>query len=242
MCRLAFFPGETVKHQYIPWFMDWLEHKMGGHGNGIGYFIDGEAYILKGVRLKSELLVEEAVGATIFHTRWATTGSISDKNCHPFHVGDGIYAHNGQFSRWIQAVEYMERRGLPRFPSNITDSFVLATIEENFDREFMEASTSHFGVLLRLNPDETCRVVVTSHSFKMGKLVDTGQLIFASDFPSAYSFVEDVREMKMGSVATISAKGAVFEKGGFKRRYKKKKKAKTGTSSSSQTKLTEFQK
>lgn len=230
MCRLAFFPGDTVKHPFTAWFMEWLESRFGGHGNGVGFWVRGKSVIKKGVQKDAVTLAAAAKGPTVFHTRLASAGSIKDSNCHPFAVGKGIYCQNGTWGRWKQAASYLEAKGIGTFNGDVTDAVVLANIVEHFDKDFSQAVKGYFGVLLKLNKDGTCRVVTTAHGqFAVGELLDTGELIYASEFPSNYEYVKNVREFQNGSIAILSSTGVEFIKGGFKRRRKApKKKADSG--------------
>lgn len=217
MCRIAFFPGNTVKHKWTPWFMDWLEARFGGHGNGVGFWVDGKSIVVKGVHLKSEDLVVEAEGPTLFHTRLASAGTIRDSNCHPYVVGGSIYCHNGTYGSYRSATQKLRDAGIGAFDGDITDSLVLANVAEHFDRGFDKLSDMRFGVLVRMDNDLTARVVVTGYSFAVGELVDTGELVYASEFPEEFDFVKNVKHFSMGSIATISDAGVVFEQGGFRK-------------------------
>jgi predicted glutamine amidotransferase len=69
-----------------------LEKAMGGNGNGI--FTLKSNKIQKSLKLKKILKFIEK-GNFLFHTRFATVGSIKTENCHPFYYKDTIFMHNG---------------------------------------------------------------------------------------------------------------------------------------------------
>lgn len=214
MCRIAFFPGNTVHHKWTQWFMGWLESRLGGHGNGVGFWDDETPVVVKGVSATPGELVEVAEGPTLFHTRLATVGTVSDKNCHPFVVGDGIYCHNGSFFGYRAIRRWMEKREVT-LPDDVTDSLVLATYAELFVSDFKKLLRSRFGVLARLGSDGRLLVVITNYSFAMGRLFDTGEIVYASEFPDDYEYVRDVKVFRPGTVAILSDKGPEFIKGGF---------------------------
>jgi len=68
-----------------------LELRDGGHGNGYATFKGGKLKNLrKGVDLQvseiARVMETEEYDWFLFHTREASTGTISDKNCHPYHI------------------------------------------------------------------------------------------------------------------------------------------------------------
>jgi hypothetical protein len=69
-----------------------LELSLGGHGNGLALVHDAEGQnvtLTKGTSLETESCAEQLLTAdyrfAVFHTRLASAGDISDRNCHPYH-------------------------------------------------------------------------------------------------------------------------------------------------------------
>ena len=71
------------------------------HGWGIGYFAQGEAYVIKsehgaaGSESFRRAADRLASNALVAHVRRATVGSVDSLNTHPFRNGRWIFAHNG---------------------------------------------------------------------------------------------------------------------------------------------------
>jgi len=72
--------------------------RRGGHAWGAYTFVDGTGTLSKGVGPMAAVpgLSTLALAHTLVaHTRYATTGAVTEANAHPFHIGDVIGAHNG---------------------------------------------------------------------------------------------------------------------------------------------------
>lgn len=106
MCRLAMMNNAGIRHIEENYGLDnlfnYLEEQLGGHGNGICFiYNNGSYFIRKGVKLSNEEIAEEVLMKInhlkwiIYHTRLASIGSISDKNCHPFNNEGRVMAMNG---------------------------------------------------------------------------------------------------------------------------------------------------
>lgn len=106
MCRLALMNkggADVVEHIYgLRRFLDYLTAQCGGHGNGYALVKDGKCIDLKkGVKLSNKAIAKAVLKTDfdwlIYHTRLASCGTISDRNCHPFQdpaTGD-LLAANG---------------------------------------------------------------------------------------------------------------------------------------------------
>lgn len=113
MCRLAMANNAGIKYfekKYgLKNLFNYLERQLGGHGNGICFiYNDGSYEIKKGIMLSNAEIAEEVMTKInhikwiIYHTRLASVGSISDKNCHPFENNGRVMAMNG--TEWSYTV------------------------------------------------------------------------------------------------------------------------------------------
>lgn len=76
-------------------------NKKNPDGWGIMYPRKSRVHVIKGMSKETERLdhaLQKAKGRPfVLHFRWATDGSICQRNCHPFKVHDGLWmAHNGR--------------------------------------------------------------------------------------------------------------------------------------------------
>lgn len=104
MCRLALINAagaEELQARYgLRKYFDFLEKRLGGSGNGYALIENGKVKILeKGVMLRNREIAEKISKSKydwlIYHTRLASCGTVSDRNCHPFRRGDDVLAANG---------------------------------------------------------------------------------------------------------------------------------------------------
>lgn len=106
MCRLAMMNNKGIRYierEYgLENLFNYLEEQLGGHGNGVCFiYDDGNYYIKKGVNLTNTEIAKDIMAEIkhikwiIYHTRLASVGSISNRNCHPFVNNGKILAMNG---------------------------------------------------------------------------------------------------------------------------------------------------
>lgn len=106
MCRLALINKEGINYiesnYSLTEFFNYLEASQGGDGNGYCIIYDnGKTRIKKGIALTNEEITEDLlkdyqnIKWVLYHTRLASMGNISNKNCHPFRYGNNILMMNG---------------------------------------------------------------------------------------------------------------------------------------------------
>ena len=133
MCRLAMMNREGIKHveeEYgLEYVFNYLEKRLGGHGNGICFiYNDGSYEINKGVNLSNKEIVEDIMERInyikwiIYHTRLASVGSINDGNCHPFTDKGRVMAMNGTERKYTIVNKYLtDTENILLSTENITD-------------------------------------------------------------------------------------------------------------------------
>ena len=142
MCRLAYLNNraiEALDTEEIAKFFRLLELSQGGHGNGVGGVVDGKFIVVKGVGKSVEELARivkdvQWDNGVIFHTRLASTGTVSDELCHPFVSLDGaiLLAHNGHFS------DYSTMLRLLKMIDDRYERFCVASVRYVFDKDLYE--------------------------------------------------------------------------------------------------------
>lgn len=100
MCLLTFFPEHVLPDTMALW------HGAVANDDGHGWAIVHSGRIIIGKSMRAEIAIEEfekaraqfPKGPALFHSRWATHGTVNADNVHPFFVdGDQrtVLAHNG---------------------------------------------------------------------------------------------------------------------------------------------------
>ena len=87
----------------------------------------------------STILASQVMG----HTRRATVGAITELNCHPFHIGKIIGAHNGHISNWAELNKTYNRQ------YEVDSQHIFAHIAENLPLSTLIGS----GVVTYYNTD-----------------------------------------------------------------------------------------
>ena len=167
-------PGCSTLEKYL----EDLELRDGGHGNGYATFKDGKLKeFKKGVDLPvseiAQAMESEEYDWFLFHTREASAGSISDANCHPYHVQGNreiIAAANGN-ERSVSPLAHL---------NNITDSEFILRIISQMDMPLFETlqvfESNFFGFY-----DGKPFVKKGNRDMLIWKKEDG--IVFASDFP-----------------------------------------------------------
>lgn len=139
MCRLALMnsagAAEIERRYGLANYFEYLEARLGGHGNGVALVSGGRITLLhKGVDFTTEQAAADILGRVgywdyaIFHTRLASCGVVCDENCHPFRSGDELLAQNGTeqiFTAWGKATGKTDCEGVLRYSGIINDGGTL---------------------------------------------------------------------------------------------------------------------
>ncbi len=184
MCRLAMMNKagiEYIEKNYgLENLFDHLERQLGGHGNGICFiYKDGSYFIRKGVNLTNEEIAEEVLRKIkhikwiIYHTRLASVGNISDRNCHPFNNNGRVMAMNGTEHNYTIANK------------KLTDTENILITTDNITRGTREYRSVFLGY-------ENGKVFANKNYGSLEYIpCENGGRVFASTFPIEY-YVRDM--------------------------------------------------
>lgn len=184
MCRLVLMnkngEKEIEKNYGLTEFLGYLERSFGGHGNGVALLKNGKVTCLqKGVNLSvkeiSNTIKKNNYDWCIFHTRLASVGSKSDKNCHPFRIGTEVMAMNG--------TERTEK--LLTKVKDITDTEAILKVKEKFDLE-VPALKNLSSIFVGFSKGKPYIVANNTHNIKLLHKKSNNSIVFASEFPDKF--------------------------------------------------------
>jgi hypothetical protein len=182
MCRVALFnkKGQELIEDKIGLveFLAYLEASCGGHGNGIALLKeDGSIKIKKGVNFKVEeiatILKEVDYKWCIFHTRIASVGNVSDKNCHPFRSGNTVLAMNGTESGFGKVGDWL---------GGITDTEAVLRTIKRLQVPVVDALSTLSSVFMGFQ-DGVPFVTAGEHYTDLELIYEDKAICFASEFP-----------------------------------------------------------
>ena len=185
MCRLAMLNRQGIEYAEqnhkggITALFDCLENSYGGHGNGAAIIYQNKKIeIIKGVCLTNDEIAEKILGDikriehVIYHTRLASMGNVSDKNCHPFRRNKNVLAMNGT-ENWIR----------PLVTKNETDTETILKMVTASNKNLVEVCKGLNSVFLGMYQGK----MFATHGKGDLELLQTGTAkIFASEFPKTW--------------------------------------------------------
>lgn len=187
MCRLAMMNNAGIRYienRYgLENLFNHLERQLGGHGNGICFiYNDGSYFIRKGVKLTNEDIAEEVLMKInhlkwiIYHTRLASIGAISDRNCHPFENNGRVMAMNGT------------EREYTVVNKNLTDTENILIATKNITKGTREYRSVFLGY-------ENGKVFANKNYGSLEYMpCKNGGRVFASTFPMEYYIRDTIYE------------------------------------------------
>ena len=187
MCRLAMMNNAGIRYienRYgLENLFNHLERQLGGHGNGICFiYNDGSYFIRKGVKLTNKDLAEEVLMKInhlkwiIYHTRLASIGVISDRNCHPFENNGRVMAMNGT------------EREYTVVNKNLTDTENILIATKNITKGTREYGSVFLGY-------ENGKVFANKNYGSLEYMpCKNGGRVFASTFPMEYYIRDTIYE------------------------------------------------
>lgn len=229
MCRVLLMnkqgEKEIEKNYGLDRYLRFLEKQLGGHGNGFSLLKNGKVISLKkGVNLDvrdiANAFRKNDYDWALFHTRLASVGTISDKNCHPFRNGNIVLAMNGT----EKSVDFLSNT------LEVTDTEAILDIISKYHLGLpaLKKLNSIFMGFFNGNPFVVADNVLNIKIYKNKKA-----LVFASDFPYKFKntfipkecFLWNGRELKVKlekykrPYRTVYYKDLVLEKDGYGQYY-----------------------
>ncbi|MFA6662522.1 MAG: class II glutamine amidotransferase [Bacilli bacterium] len=186
MCRLALFNKPGIDHIEntigLKTLFNHLELSLGGHGNGYCIvFNNRTTRIKKGIQLTNKEITADILNNyknikwIIYHTRLASTGVISDENCHPFKDHKNILAMNG--------TEYEVKKIIK---DDTTDTETILRMC-NIAKIDIEQGTKKFNSVFLGYNSNSKQVFANRNNGNLEYLQDNDSIIFASEFlPDQY--------------------------------------------------------
>lgn len=192
MCGIIGYAGNR---KAIPVILDSLKRlEYRGYDSAGVAFVDGKLRIFKdkGFIADLEEKVPDSDGTFgIGHTRWATHGSPSRENAHPFSDCKGkiALAHNGIIENYAELRDALTKEG-HRFTSQ-TDTEVLVHLIEKYYRSSLEEAVRHALKNVRgayaiavLHADLPGKVVAARNESPLVVGLGMGENFVASDIPA----------------------------------------------------------
>lgn len=164
--------------------------------------------------IQKKMELDELPGSIgIGHTRWATHGSVSEKNAHP-HVDckkEIAIVHNGIISNYAELKEGLVKKG--HVFSSETDSECMAhLIEENYHGDAEKALRAVLGkvrgtyALLVLSTQEPEKLLCARNESPLVLGVGSGEMFVGSDVASFLHFTKKAVPLDDGEYAVITEK------------------------------------
>ena len=181
MCRLVLMNKEGEKEidsQYgLENYFQYLEQQLGGHGNGFSLMKNGKVTIIeKGVNLDvrdiARYIKKSDYDWCLFHTRYASIGEKSDRNCHPFRRANFVMAMNGTESS-VSFVSNIKK---------ITDTEAILDLAQRYHLG-LAALKKFNSIFMGFFNHKPYVVANNTRDIKVLKNDKTNAWVFASTFP-----------------------------------------------------------
>jgi len=178
---------------------------------------------------KKEILCQKAVGRItnleektnnnnssfanplVLHTRWATTGEVTEANAHPhFDCKKNIFlAHNGIIENYHALKEKLEKEG-HRFSSETDSEVIVHLIEKFFQGNLEEAVRKALGYLkgtyglIIISRDDPQKIVAARLSSPLLVGLGENEYLIASDPAAVIAHTNKVIYLDDGEIVTIT--------------------------------------
>ncbi|MCW1292576.1 MAG: glutamine--fructose-6-phosphate transaminase (isomerizing) [Candidatus Parvarchaeota archaeon] len=202
---------------------------------GIAYLDNGKIEIKKGAGKIDEVFKKFNVLAlkssvTIGHTRWATHGSVNDRNAHPIADCNGKVAvvHNGTISNFLSIKEELESKG-HKFATETDTEVIPHIFEESLHKNSFIAFKNtvsklkdSYAILMIIEGENRIYFAKCDNPLVIG-LSKEGNFI-SSDVQSLSPYTNEFVILKDGDLGYISSDDIYIENSGIKVDIKKRKK------------------
>jgi glucosamine--fructose-6-phosphate aminotransferase (isomerizing) len=215
MCGIVGYIGKQKAIPILIEGLNRLEYR-GYDSAGLAILDKGKVKSLKSVGRVSELekkIKDNFLGQVgIAHTRWATHGKPSQKNCHPhYDCQKDIYiVHNGIIENYDKLKKQLIKKG-HQFKSD-TDSEVIAHLIEEFNKKTslkiaivkaMRMLQGTYGVAV-ISKKEPHKIIVARNGSPLVIGVGKDEFIIASDVSAIVRYTDKVIYLNDGEIAEIS--------------------------------------
>lgn len=185
MCRLVLMnkngEREIEKNYGLENYLKYLEASLGGHGNGYALLRRGKIIEFnKGVQLSVKEIAKNIRRKNydwcIFHTRLASIGEKTDKNCHPFIRNNSeVLAMNGTESQ----MNFLTG------PLEITDTEAILDLKVTYNLE-LPALRYFNSVFVGFTKGTPFVVADNIYNLKLLNNPKKNAIVFASSFPDSF--------------------------------------------------------
>ena len=215
MCGIIGYIGKQKASSILIEGLNRLEYR-GYDSAGLAILNKGKIKSLKAVGKVSELekkMKSNILGRVgIAHTRWATHGKPSQKNCHPHSSCEkDIYiVHNGIIENYDKLKKQLIKKG-HQFRSD-TDSEVIAHLVEEFSKKAklktavvkaMKMLQGTYGIAV-ISKKEPHKIIVARNGSPLVIGVGKEEFIVASDVSAIVRYTDEVIYLNDGEIAEIS--------------------------------------
>lgn len=151
----------------------------------------------------------------IGHTRWATHGEPSEKNCHPHTSQNGMISvvHNGIIENYLHLREWLGTKGY-QFYSDTDTEVIPNLIDYYYQGNLLEAVTKAIasiegsyalGIMCKAEPD---KIIAVRKDSPLIVGVGQGEYFIASDVPAILNHTRDIIYLEDKEIIVLTKTGA----------------------------------